>query len=91
MDETWVTVDNKQIEKEFTFPDFVAAIDFIDRLAKIAEAEDHHPDIYLHDWNKVKITLSTHATGGLSDKDFTLATKIDDLFVLLNATNRAGR
>jgi 4a-hydroxytetrahydrobiopterin dehydratase len=73
----WTAVEAKAIEKEYTFKNFQAALDFISKVGQIAESEGHHPDIFLHDWNKVKLTLSTHAIGGLSENDFILASKID--------------
>lgn len=74
-----VSEDEKAIEKKFVFKNFTEAIDFINSVAKIAEEEQHHPDIFLHGWNKVDITLSTHAIGGLSENDFILAAKINAL------------
>lgn len=74
----WVDVDEKQIEKDYKFKDFKEALSFINKVGEIAEDEGHHPDINLHNWNKVKLTLSTHAIGGLSENDFILASKIDD-------------
>ncbi|MGI0100590.1 MAG: 4a-hydroxytetrahydrobiopterin dehydratase [Candidatus Micrarchaeaceae archaeon] len=65
------------ISKDMEFKDFNGAMRFINKLWKIAESEGHHPDIYLHGWNKVRITLSTHAIGGLSINDFILAAKAD--------------
>lgn len=73
----WSDVDEKQIEKEYKFKDFQQALDFVNKVGKIAESEGHHPDINLHGWNKVKLTLSTHAIGGLSENDFIMASKID--------------
>jgi 4a-hydroxytetrahydrobiopterin dehydratase len=73
----WADRDEKMIEKEYKFKNFKEALEFINRVGAIAESEGHHPDIYLHDWNKVKLTLSTHAIGGLSENDFILASKID--------------
>ncbi len=67
------------IEKNYKFSDFVHAIRFINDVADIAEHESHHPDILLWSWNNVKISLSTHSGGGLSEKDFSLASKIDAL------------
>ena len=52
---------------------------FVDRVAALAESEGHHPDILLHDWNRVRLSLWTHAIGGLSLNDFILAAKIDGL------------
>jgi 4a-hydroxytetrahydrobiopterin dehydratase len=65
------------IDREWTFPDFAAAIAFVDRVGEVAEQANHHPDILLHGWNKVRLTLSTHSQGGLTDADFQLAAQID--------------
>jgi 4a-hydroxytetrahydrobiopterin dehydratase len=73
----WIAVDEKKIEKDYKFKTFKEALDFVNKVGALAESEGHHPDIYLHDWNKVKLTLSTHAIGGLSENDFILASKID--------------
>lgn len=75
----WKVVGAVKIEKEFKFKDFKEALNFVDKVGEIAEHEGHHPDIFLHGWNKVKITLSTHAIKGLSLNDFILAAKIDQL------------
>jgi 4a-hydroxytetrahydrobiopterin dehydratase len=72
-----VSGDLKEISKEYKFKDFQESIDFINKVAEVAESEGHHPDIFLHNWNKVKLTLSTHAINGLSENDFILAVKID--------------
>jgi 4a-hydroxytetrahydrobiopterin dehydratase len=77
--ERWHRDDRAEIERELEFPDFAAAIDFIDRVAELAEAANHHPDILLHGWNKVRLTLSTHSQGGLTEADFALAGQIDQL------------
>jgi len=68
--------DVKKISKEFDFKDFVEAIDFINRVANLAETEAHHPDIH-NFYNKVQIDLWTHAVDGLSENDFILASKIN--------------
>jgi len=65
-----------KIWKEYKFKDFIGSINFINKLAEIAEEEGHHPDIYIF-YNKVKLKLSTHAVDGLSENDFILAAKID--------------
>ncbi len=70
---------NNSIIKTFEFPDFADAIGFIVRLGFEAEKADHHPDIFLHSWNKVKITLSTHSEGGVTGKDIELAKNIEKL------------
>jgi 4a-hydroxytetrahydrobiopterin dehydratase len=64
---------------DLSFEDFAAAIAFVDRVAEAAESADHHPDIFLHGWNKVRLTLSTHSQGGLTDADFQLAGQIERL------------
>lgn len=73
----WETLTGKQIKKEWTFSNFAEAVAFINRIASLAESEQHHPDIYLHDYKHVRITLFTHAANGLSENDFILAAKID--------------
>jgi 4a-hydroxytetrahydrobiopterin dehydratase len=71
--------DAAAIERELALADFAAAIAFVDRVAEVAEAANHHPDILVHGWNKVRLTLSTHSQGGLTDADFALAREIDRL------------
>ncbi len=71
----WKLGDNS-IERTFKFDGFLPAIEFVNKLAKEAEDMNHHPDIDIR-WNKVKLVLSTHSAGGLTDMDFMLATKID--------------
>lgn len=75
----WADLDQKKIEKDYKFKDFKEALGFVNKIGELAESEGHHPDIYLHGWNKVRLTLSTHAIGGLSENDFILASKIDSL------------
>jgi 4a-hydroxytetrahydrobiopterin dehydratase len=69
----------RSIECDWVMKDFRAAMDFINKIARLAEREDHHPDIHLTGYRKIKIRLSTHAIGGLSENDFILAAKIDKL------------
>jgi len=71
-----VDSEYKKIERVFTFKDFKEAMAFVNRMADIAEAEGHHPDIKIN-WNKVALSLSTHSIGGLSENDFILAAKIN--------------
>lgn len=66
------------IERDFRFKDFKAAIAFANAVAEVAESQDHHPDI-LVSYNRVRLTLTTHKTGGLTRNDFILAAKIDRL------------
>lgn len=73
-----ISDDGKKLKKDFSFKNFAEALVFANTVGKIAESENHHPDINIHGWNKVTITLSTHAIDGLSENDFILAAKIDD-------------
>lgn len=74
-----VSEDEKSIFKEYTFKNFKEALAFVNRVGALAEEEGHHPDINLHGYKNVLITLSTHAIGGLSENDFILAAKVDKL------------
>jgi 4a-hydroxytetrahydrobiopterin dehydratase len=67
------------IHREWTFKDFAEALAFVNRVGAVAEAENHHPDILIFEWRKVRLTLTTHAIKGLSENDFILAAKIDAL------------
>lgn len=67
------------IEREFKFPDFASAVGMINAIAIVAEKSDHHPDILLFGWNNLKIMISTHDKGGITQLDFDLAKKIDKL------------
>ena len=69
----------KAIEKNFKVKDFAAALDLVNRIGAEAEKMDHHPDLFLHDWNQVKVTLSTHSEGGITDNDIQLAGRIEAL------------
>ncbi len=75
--EGWERSEGNSIEREWKFADFAGAISFVDRVAELSEAANHHPDILLHGWNKVRLTLSTHSQGGLTAADFDLAAQID--------------
>ena len=74
----WEFLEN-QIGKEFQFKDFAEAINFVNKVGAVAEEMNHHPDIFLHSWNKVNITVSTHDKGGVTGNDFQLAKKVNDL------------
>ncbi len=67
-----------EISKEFDLKNFVKAMGFVSSIALLAEKANHHPDIDIR-WNRVTLTLSTHSEGGLTEKDFNLATEIDRL------------
>jgi 4a-hydroxytetrahydrobiopterin dehydratase len=75
----WRRSGTGTIEREWKLADFPAAIAFVNRVGEVAEAANHHPDILLHGWNKVRLTLSTHSQGGLTDADFQLAGQVDRL------------
>lgn len=69
----------KVISREYITKNFMTAVNFIQRIAGIAESEGHHPDIHLTGYRKLRIDLSTHAIGGLSENDFIVAAKINEL------------
>jgi 4a-hydroxytetrahydrobiopterin dehydratase len=75
--------NNKQISREWNTKNFIAAVKFINKVAKLAESENHHPDVHLTSYRNLRIDLSTHKIGGLSNNDFILAAKIDKLPVKL--------
>ena len=76
----WELIDGaKALRKTVTCKDFLDAVGAIQRIAPIAEAEDHHPDLHLTGYRRLTIELSTHAIGGLSENDFILAAKLDRL------------
>ena len=75
----WRRGDQQEIVRELKFDDFAAAVAFVDRVAELAEQANHHPDMLVHGWNKVRLTLSTHSAGGLTDADFRLAACIEEL------------
>lgn len=75
----WELVEGKALRKTVKCKDFLDAVELIQRIAPIAEAEDHHPDLHLTGYRRLTIELSTHAIGGLSENDFILAAKIDQL------------
>jgi 4a-hydroxytetrahydrobiopterin dehydratase len=70
--------EGDKLKKTFTFKDFVTAMEFLNRVAEVAESEQHHPDFSVH-YNKVDFLIWTHSVGGLSENDFILAAKIDAL------------
>ena len=75
----WELVDGRRIRKTVSCKDFLDAVGLIRQIAPIAEAEDHHPDLHLTGYRRLTIELSTHAVGGLTENDFILAAKIDQL------------
>ena len=71
--------DGDEIAREWKFDDFATAMAFVNRVAEAAEEANHHPDILLHGWNRVRLSLMTHSEGGLTDADFELAATVDAL------------
>ena len=74
-----LTEDGKRIRKKWTVKNFMAGMEFFNRIADVAEEDNHHPDLHLEGYRNVRIELWTHAIGGLSENDFILAAKIDRL------------
>jgi 4a-hydroxytetrahydrobiopterin dehydratase len=74
-----LTQDGTRIRKQWVVKNFMAGIQFFHRVAELAETEGHHPDLHLEGYRNVWIELSTHAISGLSENDFILAAKIDQL------------
>ena len=75
----WELVDGRAIRRTVTCKDFLGAVALIQKIAPVAEADDHHPDLHLTRYKRLTIELSTHAIGGLSENDFILAAKINQL------------
>lgn len=71
--------EGQSIVRDLKFEDFAAAMAFANDVAAVAEDAAHHPDILVHGWNRVRLTLSTHSQGGVTDADLALATRIDAL------------
>lgn len=71
--------ENDEIVREWRFDGFTEAIAFVNRVAEAAEEANHHPDIFIHGWNKVRLSLTDHSAGGLTEKDFAMAAKFDEL------------
>ncbi len=80
-----INEDGLRLEKQWLVTRFMAGIDFINRVAEVSEAEGHHPEIHLTGFRHVWIEIWTHAVGGLTENDFILAAKIDQLPVDLKA------
>jgi 4a-hydroxytetrahydrobiopterin dehydratase len=71
--------EDESLVRDYEFKDFIAAMAFVNRVADAAEEVNHHPDILVHDWNKVRLTLTTHSQGKLTDNDHAMAQRIDGL------------
>ncbi|HMV47802.1 MAG TPA: 4a-hydroxytetrahydrobiopterin dehydratase [Blastocatellia bacterium] len=71
--------EGNQIVRDLKFDNFKSAMSFVNRVADEAETMDHHPDIFVHGWNNVRLSVMTHSEGGLTEKDFQLAERINGL------------
>ena len=74
----WTVVDEHHLVRSFKFPNFQQALDFVNRVGAVAEQQGHHPDMLLA-WGKVEVTLWTHKVNGLTESDFIMAAKIDQI------------
>jgi 4a-hydroxytetrahydrobiopterin dehydratase len=71
--------EGDEIVREWQLDDFAGAMAFANHVAEVAEEANHHPDILVHGWNKVRLSLTNHSAGGLTEADFEMAAKIDQL------------
>lgn len=71
--------EGEEIVREWRFENFAQAMEFVNRVADVAEDANHHPDILVYGWNKVKLSLTNHSAGGLTEADFAMAKRIDGL------------
>jgi 4a-hydroxytetrahydrobiopterin dehydratase len=74
-----VTDDGKMIRRKWKFKDFVSALAFLNKVGEVAEQEQHHPELHLHGYRFATVEITTHAANGLTENDFVLAAKIDQL------------
>ena len=77
---TWKVIDNHHLEKTFTFPDFIQALDFVNKAGQVCEEQDHHAEFILS-WGKVVIKTWSHDVGGITERDHKLANAIDEVSV----------
>jgi 4a-hydroxytetrahydrobiopterin dehydratase len=71
--------EGDEIVREWRLENFGEAMVFVNRVAEVAEDANHHPDIFVHGWNKVRLALTNHSAGGLTEADFDMAKRIDQL------------
>ena len=69
----------KELQRDLQFGDFAEAMAYVNRVAALAEEANHHPDVLIHGWNKVRLTLFTHSEGRITDADRAMAARIDEL------------
>jgi len=84
LDGWYITHGGQRIRKDWTVSNFMAGMAFFNKVAELAEEDGHHPDLHLEGYRNVSIELWTHAIGGLSENDFILAAKIDQVPIALN-------
>jgi 4a-hydroxytetrahydrobiopterin dehydratase len=77
-DSEWAR-EGDEIVREWKFENFARAMEFVNAVGELAEAMNHHPDILLHGWNGVRLSLMTHSEGGLTENDFAMAARFDEL------------
>src|SRR5215469_15025531 len=77
LDGGWQVLDEQRLERQFKFPEFRHALEFVNRVGEIAEEQNHHPDIYFT-YGQARIQIWTHSVNGLTENDFVLAAKIDE-------------
>lgn len=80
LSQDWAVTNEHHLEKEYKFKNFKQALEFVNKVGELAEAQGHHPDVYLS-WGKVKLTIWTHKINGLHKNDFILAAKADELLL----------
>ncbi len=83
LDRDWSIIDEHHLERDYTFKNFLDALEFTNKLGELADAADHHPEICLS-WGSARVTIWTHSIGGLSEADFVLAAKADRLYSTRN-------
>ena len=88
--EGWQVEDDKKLSKSFKVKDWLAAVDFVNRITPVAEAEGHHPDLYVR-WGEVRAYLWTHKIDGLTESDFYMAAKIDRVFAPTAGASRQAK
>ena len=85
LDGWYLTYDGQRIRKDWTVKHFVAGMEFFNAVTEVAEDDGHHPDLHISGYRNVSIELWTHAIGGLSENDFILAAKIDEIPIQLQS------
>lgn len=78
LEEGWKVVDGHHLSKTWTFPDFAAGLSFVNKLGRVCDLADHHPDVFLR-WGSVRVDVWTHTVNGLAPGDFALARRLDDI------------